>query len=116
MVNQIENAMKKCGVDPQQITKKMLNKKAFEKFIVDYLKENNQAQIVSEKFDANDKVISTTPSGKTYTVKNDKLVALKSEGGLFDYVDGDINGWFGDVTFTDNRRSIWQGTRVSKMP
>ncbi len=47
-VNQIENAMKECGVDPQQSMKRMLNKKAFRSMVIEWLKANQQMDTFTE--------------------------------------------------------------------
>jgi hypothetical protein len=104
-VNQIENTFKECGVDPQQTLKRMLNKKAFRTIVLEWLKTNDQMQVVSEKFDTTEIVVSTVAAtGNTYNIKKDidRLVATKEKvGGYFDWVDPDIAKWFGDVNYTD---------------
>lgn len=103
ILNQLEAAMKAVGVDPEQTSKRLLNGNGFKKLMMDHLKANGAA-IVSEKFEATEFIVSTTPTGNTYTIGKDrrKLVATKADGGLFDYVDDDIAGWFPKVEFNDN--------------
>lgn len=101
-INQIENAMKECGVDPQGTMKKMLNKKAFRSMVINWIKENANAKVLSDMFEETEYVATTNPTGKTCTVAEYTKSLKKENGGLFDYVDGDIssNSWFGNVTFT----------------
>lgn len=101
MYLQIEKVLKGTE-NPYETMSKLLKGKVFEKAAREYVKQNSS--VVSEKFDATEFVVTTTPSGNTYNIKNDikKLLPTKAEGGLFDYRDGDIAGWFGDVNFTDS--------------
>lgn len=102
ILNQLEAAMKAVGVDPEQTSKNLLSRNGFKKLMMDHLKANGNA-IVSEKFEPTDFIVSTTPSNETYTIGKDlkKLIATKEDGGVFDWIDGDITDWFGDVSFTD---------------
>jgi hypothetical protein len=99
-INQIENAMKECGVDPQQSMKKMLNKKAFRSMVINWIKENANAKVLSDMFEETDYVATTNPTGKTCTVAERAKSLKKENGGSFDYVDSDITNWFGNVSFT----------------
>ncbi len=101
-MNQIENAIKECGVDPQGTMKKMLSKKAFRSMVINWIKENANAKVLSDMFEETEHVATTNPTGKTCTVAEYAKSLKKENGGLFDYVDGDIssNSWFGNVTFT----------------
>lgn len=97
---QIEKAMKAAGItDLSEAMKELLGKKHFEKSVTEYY--TGKYKVVSEKFISSDIIVRVVPELVTYNVKRDikQLLATKEEGGLFDYRDGDIVGWFGNVDF-----------------
>lgn len=98
-MNQTENTLKKCGVDPQTTMKKMLNKKAFETMVINWVKENANAKVLSDMFEETEYAITTNPTGNGYTVAEYAKSLKKENKGLFDYVDNDITNWFGKLNF-----------------
>lgn len=97
---QIEKVLKGTK-NPYETMSKLLKSKVFEKAAREYVNQN--CSVVSEKFEPTEFIVSTTPTGNTYSIGKDrkKLIATKEDGGLFDYVDNDIAGWFPEVSFTD---------------
>lgn len=81
-----------------------LSKEEKEKIVEEKLGIKTE-QLIFEKFTPTDIIVSTAPSGKTYNLAADRrqLICTKAEGGLFDWVDLDIESLFGDITFTDDK-------------